>query len=580
MSAIIIQASAYPTERTPLISSHSTSPNVPPSPASGAPSKAPPLKDSISFTRFVIVLIGIWSANLVFAFQSTAIPTLAPEIGSWFEHAELASYLGSMFTLANTAVIPIYGVLMEALGRKTAIVIACVLFGSGTILCALAGNMYTLIGARIFTGLGGGGLLTVSSVIVTDLVPLRDRGFYQGLMMTVFGSGSMMGGPVAGWLTDKFGWHWAFWVQLPVTAFCCIIVTTFLPIPAIPPTHTSLLSGLASLDWLGTILLITSISTLILGFSFHTSYLEPLTSPVVWGLLLVSVITAVAFLLVEMKVERPVLPLRLFKSNHLAAVMLSGFFLSIANQSFTYQIPVYFLVILGTTTAKAGLIISLCGGLGLATGSLLAGQYIRSGYPSRWLGPIALIPAVTSALIAASWTAQWPWWGYYLTVFPSVLGYSIFLCVQLVAMVSSVDSRVMPKATALLYTTRSLGATLGVSIGGSLQLGALASQLRFRFEGVDNQEQIINSILHSKSAIPLLPPSLQAPALAAYSSSISTVWLVSSAVAVVTLLCSFSIQTHQVDEEESKVIAGAGGGSSDGPQFGQALGEASTEGEP
>ncbi|ODN74574.1 hypothetical protein L202_06936 [Cryptococcus amylolentus CBS 6039] len=571
MSAIIIQASAYPSERTPLISSDSRSAIAPPSPANDASSKAPPLKDSISFMRFVTVLIGIWSANLVFAFQSTAIPTLAPEIGSWFEHAELASYLGSMFTLANTAVIPIYGVLMEALGRKTAIVIACVLFGSGTILCALAGNMYTLIGARVFAGLGGGGLLTVSSVIVTDLVPLRDRGFYQGLMMTVFGSGSMLGGPVAGWLTDKVGWEWAFWVQLPVTVFCCIIVVTFLPSPAIPPTHTSLLSGLASLDWLGTILLVTSISALILGFSFHTSYLEPLTSPVVWGLLLVAIISAIAFLLVEMKVERPVLPLRLFKSNHLAAVMLSGFFLSIANQSFTYQIPVYFLVILGTTTAKAGLIISLCSGLGLATGSLLAGQYIRSGYPYRWLGPIALVPAVTSALIAASWTVQWPWWGYYATVFPSVLGYSTFLCVQL--------GKSSPKATALLYATRSLGATLGVSIGGSIQLGALGTQLRAQFKGVDHQEQIIDAILHSKSAISLLPPSLQPLALAAYSSSLSTVWLVSSAVAVLTLLCSFFIQVHHVDEEENKVSQGTGGGLNEGPPFGQALGEASSQGE-
>lgn len=56
--------------------------------------------------------------------------------------------------------------------------------------------------------------MTVSSVIVTDLVPLRDRGLYQGIMMTIFGAGSMIGGPLSGWITDTYGWQWSFWIQV------------------------------------------------------------------------------------------------------------------------------------------------------------------------------------------------------------------------------------------------------------------------------------------------------------------------------------------------------------------------------
>ncbi|WVQ81247.1 hypothetical protein IAT38_003369 [Cryptococcus sp. DSM 104549] len=589
MSAIIITAAGYPSERTPLLrrTSESSSSSCSTASSSGSaprdnahPARSPPLKDSISKARFIIVCIGIWSANFVFAFQSTAIPTLAPEIGSWFEHAELSAYLGSMFSLANTAVIPLYGVFMETLGRKFAMVTACIFFAAGTAMCALAGNMYTLIGARIFAGLGGGGLLTVSSVIVTDLVPLRDRGFYQGLMMTIFGSGSMLGGPIAGWLTDRFGWHWSFWVQIPVIIFCGVIVSIFLPTPPIPPTHQSLLSGLASLDWLGSLLLIGSVTTLILGFSFHTSYLEPWSAPIVWGMLVTSVLAAVLFFVVELRVERPVVPLRLFTSEHLAAVMISGFFLSVANQAFMYQIPVYFAVVVNTSTAQAGLIMSLCGGLGLATGSLVAGQYIRSGRSWKWLGPIALLPPVIGSLVASTWTPSWAWWAYYLTVLPCVLGYSTFLCVQLVAMVSSVDSKIMPKATALLYTTRSLGATLGVSVGGSLQLGALATHLRSQFSDIDNREEIINAILHSKSAIRLLPPSLQSLALAAYANSLSVVWVVTAGVAVLTFITSLFIEAKEVHHKETKrVLKGTGGGINEGAPFGEGLGEASLEGE-
>lgn len=123
---------------------------------------------------------------------------------------------------------------MDSLGRKFAMDTACLFFGLGTVACALSGDMYTLIAARAFAGLGGGGLLAVSSVVVTDLVDLRDRGLYQGesvdprgvrtrgaewadevgFMMTIFGAGSMLGGPFSGWLADKYGWQWSFWVQV------------------------------------------------------------------------------------------------------------------------------------------------------------------------------------------------------------------------------------------------------------------------------------------------------------------------------------------------------------------------------
>lgn len=115
---------------------------------------------------------------------------------------------------------------------------------------------------------------------------------------------------------------------------CILLVTTLLPPSIIPPSHTSLLKGLYSIDWPGSILLLGSITTLILGFSFHTSYLEPWSAPIVWGLLLASGISLTAFVWVETKVKRPLVPMSLLKSRHRVAIMLSGFFLSVGNQAF------------------------------------------------------------------------------------------------------------------------------------------------------------------------------------------------------------------------------------------------------
>lgn len=122
--------------------------------------------------------------------------------------------------------------------------------------------------------------------------------------------------------------------QIPIVLFCMVLVSIFLPQAPIPPTHLSLISGLASLDWLGSVLLIGSTTTLILGFSFHTSYLKPWSAPIVWGNLLASVIAAVALINVEARVKRPLIPLGLLTDSHVAAVLASGFFLSVAAQSF------------------------------------------------------------------------------------------------------------------------------------------------------------------------------------------------------------------------------------------------------
>lgn len=174
-------------------------------------------------------------------------------------------------------------------------------------------------------------------------------------MMCVFGAGSTLGGPIAGWLVDHLGWPSSFWVQvslslipclsiadlqIPVIIMCITLVTILLPEAPIPPTHQTVWTGLASLDWAGTFLLVGAVTTLILGFSFHTSYLEPWSAPIVWGNLLAAVLAAGLLIYVEQRVERPIIPLSMFKEKHTAAVLMSGFFMSVVSQAFVSSILV------------------------------------------------------------------------------------------------------------------------------------------------------------------------------------------------------------------------------------------------
>lgn len=191
--------------------------------------------------------------------------------------------------------------------------------------------------------------------------------------MTIFGLGSTIGGPLSGYLTDRYSWPLSFWVQVPIVIWCAIIVGTFLPEPPIAPTHEGVWAGLASLDWGGILLLLGSVTGFILGLSLHTSFFRPWSDPAVWGLLVASICGLGAFVLVEMRVERPIVPIRLFRSPQLVAIWLSGTFLSIASQAFLFHVPMYFAVLLDSSAAQAGLVVSICSGIGLSTGSLLAG---------------------------------------------------------------------------------------------------------------------------------------------------------------------------------------------------------------
>lgn len=120
--------------------------------------------------------------------------------------------------------------------------------------------------------------------------------------------------------------------------FCVIIVTLFLPPAPIAPTHTSLAAGLRSLDWIGSFLLLAGVSTLILGFSFHTSFLLPWAHPMVYGSLATSVLSLSSFIGVEKRVKNPLVPLNLLRSKHRLAILSSGFFLSVGNQAFVSEV--------------------------------------------------------------------------------------------------------------------------------------------------------------------------------------------------------------------------------------------------
>lgn len=112
------------------------------------------------------------------------------------------------YFLTLTCCQPLYGKLSDIFGRKECLLFAYVVFGLGSLGCGLAQDIWQLIIARAVAGMGGGGINAVTSILLTDVVPLRDRGVWQGYLNIIFGAGTATGAPVGGLVAESLGWRW------------------------------------------------------------------------------------------------------------------------------------------------------------------------------------------------------------------------------------------------------------------------------------------------------------------------------------------------------------------------------------
>ncbi|KAF9445143.1 MFS general substrate transporter, partial [Macrolepiota fuliginosa MF-IS2] len=149
-------------------------------------------------------------------------------IGSYFAELEKTSWIATAYLLTVTSFQPLSGKLSDIFGRKSCILSAYIIFAIGCTLCGSARNMNMLIACRALAGIGGGTMAALASITISDLVPLRSRGTWQGIMNVVWACGNIAGSSLGGFLADTIGWRWCFFVQLPLVFISILSVFFFL----------------------------------------------------------------------------------------------------------------------------------------------------------------------------------------------------------------------------------------------------------------------------------------------------------------------------------------------------------------
>ncbi|KZV75457.1 vacuolar amino acid permease [Peniophora sp. CONT] len=540
-------------ERQPLLSgqssptvytrSRSISPEPTPEPTVDDRSKNSP--QHTSRADLVWVLAGLWSAVFLGALDGTIVATLMTPIGNYFDKSNEASYIGTSYLLSVCCFTPLYGRLSDVLGRRGAMLLGLTFFGIGTILCGVATSMNMMIVARAIAGMGGGGYgLSLSSVAVTDLIPLKQRGLYQGMANILFGLGGGAGGPLGGWLNDAFGWRSAFLFQIPVLAFSVILVAWKVHIPLSAELQAqSTREKLKRMDFFGSFTLAGTVGALLLGVSLKESAALPWASPIIWGLLVASGVLMVVFVTVEAKLAvSPVLPLRLITQRTPLAVCLANLFGSMAAFSVMYNVPLYFTAVRMASSTNAGLHL-LPHSVAISTGSLFAGYIMRHTGKLYWLTVFSALLATSATVLITQWSDNTATWHLWLDIMPQGLGMASLITSTLIAIIAGVAKADIAVATGITYLFRTTGQVLGVSLSGTILQAVLGAKLNERIHG-PNAAEIIESIRHSTDIIPSLSSEDQLAAISSYSDALHVVFLCQAALNFTAFLCTLPIQEN------------------------------------
>ncbi|GHC52551.1 MFS transporter [Streptomyces cinnamoneus] len=458
------------------------------------------------------LLLGMLLAALDQTIVSTALPTIVSDLGG-LEHL---SWVVTAYMLASTAATPLWGKLGDQYGRKKLFQTAIVIFLVGSALCGLAANMPELIGFRALQGLGGGGLMVLSMAIVGDIVPPRDRGRYQGLFGAVFGGTSVLGPLLGGLFVDHLSWRWVFYVNLPIGIVALLVIAAVLHIPADRTPHR--------IDYLGTFLIAAVATCLVLMTSLGgTTY--PWTSWQIIGLGVLGVLLLAPFVLVERRAAEPVLPLGLFHVHTFTLCSVIGFVVGFAMFGSMTYLPTFLQVVQGVSPTMSGVhMLPMVAGILIA--STASGQIVsRTGrykvFPIAGTGVMAIGLLLLHQLSPSISTTE-------MSAYFFVFGFGLGLVMQVLVLIvqNSVGYENLGVATSGATFFRSIGASFGVSIFGTIFANKLGPRIADALAGAPLPPGVTpGSLQADPRAVDRLPPAQRTGVLAAYSQSITDVFL-------------------------------------------------------
>jgi len=473
---------------------------------------------------FLAVVLGMLLAALDQTIVATALPTVVAELGG----AGHQAWVVTSYLLASTIVTAVVGKLGDTFGRKKVFQVAVLLFLAGSVLCGLAQSLPMLVASRALQGMGGGAITVTAVAVIGEVIPLRERGRYQGALGAVFGVTTVIGPLLGGFFTDHLSWRWAFWVNVPVAVV--VIAVAAVAIPELARTAR------AALDYAGIVLVGLGAAGLTLATSWGgTTYAWG--SATIIGLFAGSVALLVAFVFAERRAVEPILPIRLFSDPVFTVCCVLSFVVGFAMLGALTFLPTFMQFVDGVSATASG-IRTLPMVVGLLTTSLGSGVIV--GRTGRY----KIFPIAGTAVMAAGFVllsrmdADTPTWlqSLYLLVLGAGIGLSMQVLILIVQ--NTVDFTDLGVATSGVTFFRTIGSSFGAAIFGSMFTNFLSDRLAAAIAASGVRPDAASS----PQALHRLPADVAAPVIDAYADSLSKVFLCAAPVAVVGLVLALFLK--------------------------------------
>jgi len=435
---------------------------------SGSVDQTPPAISQLKGRSLAIAMLGILLGLLLSSLDQTIVGTALPRIITDLGGFEHYAWVTTAYLLTSTASVPIFGKLSDTFGRKWFYIGGIVLFMIASALCGASQTMIQLVVFRGLQGVAGGILMANAFAIIGDLFPPAERGKWQGVTMSVFGISSIVGPTLGGWLTDGPGWRWVFYINLPVGILAIAVLVAGLPQMRAPAPKP--------IDWIGAGAIVATVVPLLLAFTWAgTTYAW--SSAQIIGLLIMAAAFGTTFVFNERRAEDPIIPLDLFRNRTFVVAITTMFCLGAGMFGAITYIPLFVQTVIGASATDSGLVLTPMM-LSFVTTSTLSGQAISRTGRYKWAVVTGLTLMTVAMFLLSRMDTSTDRTEVIRNMIVLGMGMGMVMPTMTLAVQNTFPQSRIGVTTASVQFFRSIGATIGVALMGTILTKGLESNLR------------------------------------------------------------------------------------------------------
>ncbi len=428
------------------------------------------------------ILGAILLALFLFALDQTVVGTALPVIVTDLNGNNLYVWVVTIYLLTSTISGPIYGKLSDLFGRRPIIIFAVSLFLVSSVLSGLSQSMEQLILFRGLQGLGGGAIFPVALAVVADLYTPSERGKYLGLFGAVFGVSFLIGPAIGGVITDTVGWHWIFFVNVPIGLVSLVIIWRLLPAIKRP-------DAARNIDYLGAAVFAAAITLILIGLTNKGT--GDWTDPSVGGLIVAGLLITAVFIWVESRAADPIVPLGLFRIRNFSVSVTAMFFAAFGFFGAVIFLPRWFQTVGGASATISGYnLLPLVGGL--IVSATMSGQIVARTGKYKILMLVSLVMLAAGLILMTQLTAETPRPALWFWMVIAGLGIGPSFAVFTLVVQNSVNAARIGVATASLTFFQQIGGTIGLTLAGSLLATRLVTEIPKQLVAAGVPQQVVD----------------------------------------------------------------------------------------